>query len=205
MTSLQHNVQPRMGASTLIEGHIGGWNCHWSLTPCHWVTMPRDIVQAMPAIMIRPHWASGTVVALRMAIPVGSVDDMLLSQMPAIMIRPQWASGTVVTLRMVMPVGSVDDMLLSQMPAIMIRPQWASGTVVALRMVMPMGNVDDMLLRYQCFAIKCELRQPFPNVVGKLQRNSSGFLPPYAYRRIFIYHEKEVVTYSLSPSQISIS
>jgi len=170
MTSLQHDVQLRMGASTLIEGHIGGWHCHWSVTTCPWVTMPRDIVRAMPTVMIHPHWASGTVVTLRMAMPLDSV-----------------------------------DMLLSHMPSFIIRPQWASGTVVALPMVTPRGNVDDLLLRYHCQAIKCELRQPFPNVVGKLQSNSSDFMPPYAYNRIFIYHEKKIVTYSLSPSQISIS
>lgn len=44
-------------------------------------------------------------------------------------------------------------------------------------MAMPLGNVDDMLLRHQCRAMKCQVRQPFPHAVGKLQRNSSGFMP----------------------------
>jgi hypothetical protein len=89
MTSLQHDVQPRMGASTLIEWHIGGWHCHWSLKTCHWVNMPRHIVQAVPAIMIHPHWASGTVMTLRMIMPMGNVDEMLLSQM-----QPLWSVHT---------------------------------------------------------------------------------------------------------------
>jgi hypothetical protein len=144
MTSLQHNVQLDKGTSTLSVGHIGGWHCHGSVTTCHRVNMPCDIVRAMPAVMFRPHWTSGTVVALGMA----------------------------------MPLGNVDDMLLSQMPAVMFRPHWASGTVVALGMAMPMGSVDDMLLRHQCRALKCELRQPLQNAVGKLQRNTSGFTPP---------------------------
>jgi hypothetical protein len=144
MTSMKHYVQLRMGASTLSEGHTGGWHCHWSVTTCYWVTMPRDIVRAMPAVMIRPHRARGVMVALRMEMPLGSVDDLLLSHMPAFMIRPHCANGTVVT----------------------------------LRMAMPLGSVDDMLMGHQCRAIKGELSQPFRNDVGKLQRNSSGFVPP---------------------------